>query len=382
MKPKYLFIILVIFVAGCNQASTKEPKENDNEEKTSSSNSEPSGTEEQMQKQGNPFWEKMQMNELRDGNGMVAALMPLPASWKFMPANSNGGPSITGPNGIRITDYPSKSFMDNYDPSLQYAYSQGGQQLRSMPGVEQLIQQDLVPWGAGRGLQFVKSYEIPEVSKMDKWYSDQLFKAMPSRSDVGAFGTEWKTTNGDPYFLLIHLNVSTSQAMQTWYYYTSGLEADPEYFEAARKQFIFGLANMRYNLQPIMVYNQQEAQRVGQSWAVHNQRMAQNQANFEASQRAFVNKSNAINDAIMNGWKERNAASDKNQEQFLDVINERENVVDPTTGQGYKVAAGANQYWMNSNGEYIGTKLNDYNPNLDDNMNQEKWQELKLRKGE
>jgi hypothetical protein len=203
---------------------------------------------------------------------------------------------------------------------------------------------------------------------------------MPSRSDIAAIGTEWKSNSGNPYFLLIHLNVSTSQSMQTWYYMASGLEADPGHFESARKQFIFGLANMRYNLQPIMVYNQQEAQRVGQSWAAHNQRMAQNQANFEASQRAFVNKSNAINDAIMNGWKERNAASDKNQEQFLDVINERENMVDPTTGQGYKVAAGANQYWMNSNGEYIGTKSNDYNPNLDDNMNQEKWQQLKLKK--
>jgi hypothetical protein len=157
----------------------------------------------------------------------------------------------------------------------------------------------------------------------------------------------------------------------------TGLQAEPAHFARAKKQLIFALSNTRYNLQPIMAYNQQEAQRVGQSWASHNQRMMQNQANFEASQRAHVNKSNAINDAIMSGWKERNAASDRSQEQFLDVINERSNVVDPTTGQGYKVASGANQYWMNSNGEYIGTELHDYNPNLDENMNEVKWQELK-----
>jgi predicted oxidoreductase (fatty acid repression mutant protein) len=36
------------------------------------------------------------------------------------------------------------------------------------------------------------------------------------------------------------------------------------------------------------------------------------------------------------------------------------------------LAAGANQYWMNSNGEYIGTQLQNYNPNLDDNMNEQR----------
>ena len=212
---------------------------------------------------------------------------------------------------------------------------------------------------------------------MDRWYSEQLYKAMPSRADVAAFGIEWKTSEGNPYFLLLHINVSTSQTIQSWYYSASSLEADPTHFEAAKKQYIFSLANMHYNLQPIMTYNQQEAQRVGQSWVQHNQRMAQNQASFEASQRAFVNKSGAINDAIMSGWRERNAASDKQQEQTIDNIYERSNVQDPSTGQQYKVGAGSNQYWMNSNGEYIGTQLSTYDPNLDNNMNEQRWRELK-----
>jgi len=79
----------------------------------------------------------------------------------------------------------------------------------------------------------------------------------------------------------------------------------------------------------------------------------------------------------MSGWRERNASSDRQQEQTIDGIYERTNVQDPETGQKYKVAAGANQYWMNSNGEYISTQLHDYNPNLDKNMNEQKWQQLK-----
>lgn len=372
MAVKYLFIALIFIAASCKNSSKKQAG---NSTAETTENGESPANEDQNGSNG--YWEKLVMTELRDAKGMVAAVVPFPSSWKIMQANSNGGPSITGPNGIKVTDYPTRTFMDNYNPSLQYSYSQSGQQMRAMPGIEQLIQEDFVPVAANSGLQFVKYYEIPEISKMDKWYCDQLLKALPSRSDIAAFGTEWKTKDGNPYFLLIHLNVSTSDAMQYWYYRSSGLEADPEHFEAAKKQYIFSLSNMRYNLEPIMVYNREEAQRIGQSWAAHNQRMAQNQANFEAKQRAFVNKSNAINDAIMSGWRERNASSDRQQEQTIDGIYERSNVQDPETGQKYKVAAGANQYWMNSNGEYIGTQLQDYNPNLDKNMNEQKWQQLK-----
>lgn len=319
---------------------------------------------------GSGFWEKLVMVELKDANGIIAAIIPFPASWKI-------GASITGPNGIKVTEFPIRSFMNNYNPQLQQSYAMAGQQMRGMPGVDQLIQEDLVPWAQNKGMQLVNFYEIPEISRMDKWYSDQLYKAMPSRSEVVAIGIDWTNNDGNPYFMLLHLNISTSDAMQQWYYRISGLEAEPTYFENAKKQYIFALSNTRYNLEPIMTYNQQEAQRVGQSWAAHNQRMAQNQANFEAQQRAFVNKSNAINDAIMSGWREKNASSDRNQENYIDGIYERSNVQNTETGQQYKVQAGANQYWMNSNGEYISTKLNDYNPNLDDNMNGQKWQQLK-----
>lgn len=61
---------------------------------------------------------------------------------------------------------------------------------------------------------------------------------------------------------------------------------------------------------------------------------------------------------------------------WSDKMQERTNAVDPSTGQKYKVAAGANNYWMNSDGEYISTDKQGYNPNLDDNMNSQRWQEL------
>jgi len=371
MCTKYPFILLVFVALSCN-SNEKDSNSQTTEMKIDKN-------DQQYAKDGTNnskgFWEKLVMVELKDPNGMIIVIMPLPSSWKI--GQGNSGHSITGPNGIAVTDFSPRNFMDNYDEALRQVYVQSGQQMRAVPSMAQLVKEDFVPWAQKEGMQLVKFYEIPEVSKIDKWYSDQLLKSMPSRSDVTAIGIDWKKNDGTPYFMIVHLNASTTNSMQNWYYMASGLEANADYFEAAKKQYLFALANTRYNLQPIMDYNKQEAQRVGQSWAAFNQRVVQNQANFEASQRAFVNKSDAINNAIMSGWKEKNISSDKKQEDFIDGIYEQTNVQNPETGQSYKVTAGANQYWMNNNGEYISTKLNDYNPNLDDNMNEVKWQQLK-----
>lgn len=324
----------------------------------------------------NNFWQKMIMHEIKDNRGMISALMPLPESWKIHMANSDGI-SLSGPNNIVVKDFAPKNFMMNYDQNLQYVYEQSGQPMRSMPPIDQLIQEDIIPFISNKGMEYVKHYELPQVSKMDKWYSDQLYKAFPAQSFVKAYGIDVKKQNGDPAFLIVHLNSSRTQQMETWYYLASLLEADADVFEKAKKQFVFALENMRYNLEPIMAYNKEEAQRIGKSWKDFNARMAANQAAFEAQQIAHINKSNAINDAIMSNWKQSNAASDKRQEQFVDYIYENEKVQNTETGQTYKVQQGSNQYWMNNNGEYIGTKSNTYNPNLDENMNEQKWQELK-----
>lgn len=367
---KLFSLACIIALTGCGGSnSTSNDNDKGNPSSTTASVDE-NGKPVENGNEGSGYWERLEMKEIKDDKGMIAAIMPFPSSWKL-----GMNPAISGPNGITVNHFPTQSYMINFDPSLQYAYS--NQQQRQMPGIDQLVQQDFVPWGQNKGMEMVNYYEIPEISKMDKWYSDQLFKALPSRSDITAIGIDFKKNDGTPYFLLVHLNVSTSNTMQYWYYIAAGLEANADYFEKAKKQYIFALANTRYNLEPIMAYNKAEAQRVNQSWAAHNQRMAQNQANFEASQRAFVNKSEAINDAIMSGWRARNASSDINQEKFIDGIYERTNVQNTETGQMYKVSAGANQYWMNRDGEYISTKLHDYNPNLDDNMNNVKWQQLK-----
>lgn len=366
------FLPLLMVLSACNSKSS-------NQSAADSTTGTSSKTE--NNKEGNRGnWQQLKMFAFRDQSGNVTAEMPFPENWQVNERHAQGEPTITGPHQIRITDYPLQTFMYVTDPRLQQSYYQAGQQMRAMPGVEQLIQQDIAPWCARDGYSLVKYYELPEITKADKWYNDQLFKAVPSQNEVLAIGTDWKKDDGSLYFMLLHITQSTSAEMQNWGYWSSGLEAETEHFEAAKKQLLFSLENVRYALEPIAAYNQREAQKAGQSWAAHNQRMAQNQAAFEAQQRAHVNRTNAINDAIMNGWRERNASSDRQHEQFVDVITERTKVTNQSTGQTYKVQSGYNQYWMNSNGEYISTNQHDYNPNLDDAMNNQNWEQLKETK--
>lgn len=343
-------------------------------DRSSTANSEAGGEAVERRKERNP--EQLAFHPFYDQQGMKTVEMPFPASWKVARERGQGQPSITGPRGLRAFDFPAQNFMYTNDPQMQQIYYQSGQQLRPMPGVDGLIEQDIAPWAAQQGFRLVNKFDIPEVTRVDQWYHQQLFQAVPTRMEHAVFGTEWEQEDGDKFFLLTHLAVGSGNALQTWFHYSTGLQADADYYEAAKQQLIFGLANARYNPQQIQAYNQREAQKAGQSWAAHNQRMRNNQANFEATQRAIVGAGEAVNDSIMQGWRDRNAIQDGGHDAFVDSLLDRQNLVDPSTGQTWKVDSGANNYWMNQDGEYIGTDDHFYNPNTDPTLNSQNWQHL------
>lgn len=382
MKAQYfIYNISVIFLLTCC-SSNKANSLNNNTRNDSATNTDITEKKGVSGKSGNnktnSSWQKMTMHEIRDKSGMVAALLPLPASWKMhMPVQN--GVAITGPDGIKVTEFAPINYMVSSDPNMQYIFSQNG--IKSMPlqSIQQIIQQDLIPSAKKKNLIYITHYELPQISKLDKWYSDQLYRVEPTQLYNKVYGIEMQYTDGKKAFIVMHISSTKTQYMESWYHMSALLDADPAAFETAKKQYIFALENMRYNLEPILSYNKAEAQRIGQSWAAFNQKLKASQAAFEANQIAHVNKSNAINDAIMGNWKSSNATSDKNQEQFVDYIYEKQDMQSSETGNTYKVNQGYNQYWMNNKGEYIGTKSTTYNPNLDDNMNGEKWEELKQK---
>lgn len=382
MKCRSIIPIIstVLLIMACSETSTDNGTEQSATEEVRAESSQAPAAKKSARNTGAEYWERLEMRPLRDAQGTVVAELPMPTTWKVHEQRKQGDPTFSGPNGLRISDYVGNSFFYVSDPTTQQYYYQSGVNLRYMPGVNQVIEQDVKPWLQANQLTFITSYELPEIAKVDAWYSDQLYKVAPTRTEAHAIGIEARSANGEPHFLVMRLMVFTSDGMQNWYYNFTALQADKAHFEKAKRQMIFALANMRYALEPIMAYNSREAEKAGRSWAEHNRRMAQNQAAFEAQQRAHINSTNAINESIMEGYRSRTEASDRNQEQFIDAITERTRVTNTETGREYKVDAGYNTYWMNADGEYISTDQYDYNPNRDDLMNHQNWQRLEQTK--
>lgn len=313
---------------------------------------------------------------LRDPqSGMISAELPLPADWRITRGLPGSTSVLEGPNGVKVVDYPLQMFMLPRDPRMQQLYAQSGQVVRPLPNVESLVQTDLVPWAASRGFRLVKSYSLPEIARVDQQYDDKLFKVMPARKSFWAIGSEWVDAQGKTAFLLMRGQATTpANGDLNWGYYCTSLESTPEFFQVARRHLVHAIVNARHNPEQIAAYNQREAQAVQRSQAAHGARMQQNQQAFDAQQRAFTQRSNAAHDALQQGHDARNAASDRSHQRTINTIRGEETVTNPATGQRHQVEGGAQQYWLNNQGQYIpgnGT----YDPNADSNVNGTQWQE-------
>ncbi|MCO5233925.1 MAG: hypothetical protein LC105_11025 [Chitinophagales bacterium] len=374
MKTYIVIFVTFLFINACN-LNDSNGQHSSNTKGTTQASTQHQNQDKPTSNNGKDYWQALKMFEIKDKNGVVFKTFPYPADWVFPEKDY----AIRGPGNFRMKNFPLQSYIKNLDPYNEYYYAQMPQ--RTFPGISQLVQEDIFPWAQNNGFKIVRQYELTEASKIEAWYDNQLFKVNPADARGNTFivyGVDLESQNGEKAMMVLHLSVMQIMGVQRWNYYIDFLQADKNVFEQVKKQYIFGLEHAWYNPEPIMAYNREEMQRVNQNWAAFNQRMAANQKAFEASQRDHVNRTNAINDAIMSGYKSSSESSDRMQEQRIDAIYERGVVQNPETGQISKLdnGYGYNRYWVNGDGNYIATESQLYNPNLDDNLNQKNWQEL------
>ncbi|QNJ97183.1 type 2 periplasmic-binding domain-containing protein [Constantimarinum furrinae] len=331
------------------------------------------GTSENTISEKNP--DQLEYKIIMDNKrNMPMARIPLPASWQM---NTND-PTVLleGPGGLKVGNLRNNMFIATNDPYMQQAYSQSGTQLRINPGLMNVFDQDFVPQLRQNGFTVKAKYPLPKMVESDKNYFSKLYKTAPSQNKYEAIAVELQDQNNTSLLFVIRSFDSYAQGTSMWGYYGYALEAPTSAFEAAKNHFLFGIQNIEYNPQQIALYNQEEQQKANASWASHNQKMAANQRNFEAQQAAFKSSNDAINKSMMDTWRNNNASSDRMQEKTVDGIWEQKNMTNTSTGQTYKVEDGASNYWMNSNGEYIKTNDNFYNPNTDNTVNNQSWNRM------
>ncbi|MAB56087.1 MAG: hypothetical protein CL524_00910 [Aequorivita sp.] len=368
----FSFVLLSIFFTACFQGNKEQPNvgdgdnfENYSYEENEAVNYEP--IDNQMAKNDAMKY----FNTIDSRNGIVMSRIPLPSSWQ----KQNGGDYLyTGPNGIKIHGERGGSFIFSKDPQMTQMYQQSGMQVQLPKSIEQVINEGFMEYANKINRKLVRKYPMPQIAAWDKQFDDQLYKSMPSQKTFTVMGLEWRDPDGTSFLTILHHFVSYDQYGGYWGITYSVLEASEGAFDQAKTQYINGLLNQQINPQWLQAVNQKDMQIAQQSNAAHQQRMA-NIKSFGDQNTARFNDRMAAMDQNMASWRANQAASDRNQEQFVDYIYGNTNVSDPNTGQTYKVEAGANQYWMNNQGEYIKSDNSLYNPNLDQNINNQTWTE-------
>ncbi|CAM3091294.1 hypothetical protein G4177_22700 [Corallococcus sp. ZKHCc1 1396] len=312
---------------------------------------------------------KVVAHKMFDDKFLEMATLPLPDNWVL----NNGKAAMSGPGNVNVYMFPLKTFMYSNDPMMQQLSARTGNPMRVFTSIEDVIQQDLVPVAQKDGAKLVKQYDAPEIAASDKGFSDLLYKVGPVRQLFLSHVTEWMDKKGNPYMIVIHLSANDLGNMVSWNYYCHALDAPKERYEQSKQVVLHALSNTRYNPQYVQAYNQNEMNKERQSWAAHNERMRANKSAFEAQQRAFHEKNDAINNMIASNQADRDAASDRNHNRFMNYIKDEETVRNPSNGKRHQVETGARQYWMNDRGEYVPSNDPNYDPNRDPSRNNQQW---------
>lgn len=292
--------------------------------------------------------------------GVAMAQLQVPARWNVK-TNASGSWYVDEP-GLKVKDVNLQSFIT---PNSQMAqlYQQNGGKVRQPMTPEQVLQQDIVPQLGKQGYELIGSSDAPEVARATQPGMDGLYAIGQRRNTCKANISTWR--KGDQRMaLLMHWSMMESSGMANWNYYFTRLDAPAARFEQEKAALLAAKASLRYNPQYFAAYAQSEQQKAGQSWAAHNQRMQTNQAAFDAQQRTHRETWGAINDASMGAYQDRMNSMDRQQNATINAIRGEQDAINPYTGEQGKVQSGYDQYWMNSDGQYMGTNDVMYDPNV------------------
>ncbi len=302
---------------------------------------------------------------------LTMGTMPVPSDW-----NKSNDPQaiLEGPNGIKVFKEKGNFYTWGNDPTLNQVGQEIGQNVKQPMSVENLIQQELVPFVQQQGAQFVKQYSIEQLTRFDEAYYAKLWQYAPMQRRFSVMAAEFKGNNGKSSIVVVHHQIGQDQMGIIWGYTLSMMEANHSSFETAKQAFINGLINVQINPQWIQAKNQDEQQLAYHRDAKNKVKIAQIKAFGEANT-ARYKANRTASDARHNNYMERQAASDASHSAYVDGIWDRRNMTD-NNGNTYKVEGYDNNVWVNQNNEVIGTDNYNWNPNTENTTNNDTWNQL------
>ena len=299
------------------------------------------------------------------------AHIELPTRWPVK-STPGGDWSVESPD-LKVKAMQGATFVYAGGQYGQF-YQQGGGQMRAPLAPDQVVMQDLVPNMQRQGGELIGVTDLPAVARADQQGLDGLYSIGQVRKTCRAALSEWR--KGDQRIaLVLHWFAFEGSDMTNWGYRITGMQASPRNYEQDKAALVNSLSSVRWDRAYFAAYAQSEQQKEGQSWATHNQRMASNQAAFDAQQRTHRETWGAINDASMGAYNSRMQSMDRMQNATINGIRGEQDAMNPYTGQQGKVEAGYQNYWVNRDGQYFGTNDGMYDPNANSDQ-VDQWQQM------
>lgn len=325
-------------------------------------------------------------------SGLTVYSVEYPSSWKILTKPTYESDrdfpfflyQIQGPDGIKAFNTPLKTFISYSNPQMaQYAKMDGQQNLRPLLPIETLVQQDIEPAMRKQGFTYEGIKRLPELERM---YQQKVTENAQVPVQAELHPTVWVNATGQKVLVTIgrinyRQQMPSYGTIDAWYYAVDYVISEAENFDEVIEEFSNAQLGIKENPQWKSHSNQIIAQRTEiarrQSAINHQNNMAQQQASFNAHQQRMKTL-NSAQDASHASFMNRTfgAGSSTSQTSAVNTIWEEETVSHPN-GNSYQVEAGAKEYWMDGDGNYIKSDDLFYNPNGDMNINNIEWTKVR-----
>lgn len=299
--------------------------------------------------------------------GMVSSTVPFPSSWTQL--QNNRDYTFEGPRNLKV----SGGF------GRQFTFGNSYYQTNSTPpmDVNQIIETFFMPTARETNRKLLTTYELPKLAQNNQQFKEQLWSFAPSRKSTQAYGIEWEDDQNMKYITILIISKELSNYGNTWNFFGQYLQATSADFSEAKKAFLYGLENTQYNQQWIATRNQNDMNRANVSYAAHQKRMAAIQARGNASM-ALSKTYSEISDISHAGYLKRSNINSAGHSKTINTIAENTVIANHGTGEHYTVPSGSNYYWVNNRGEYFGTNNINYDPRIDQQINDSEWTKFEV----
>jgi hypothetical protein len=286
------------------------------------------------QKQGN-----ITVHTIKDPKtGAVNAYMPLHSDWKYTEKG------IIGPNGETAQ------------------VIMGGSNYKSWHHIIDTYKNLMRQHGA----TLTNVQDLPGLAQAQLKEDNRLWSSVPCQKVVESKALEY--TRGETKGAFI-LSFHQSFSQYGNFAFVTGIEMYSKSvdFNNAMSVIIKGLAGFKMDETNVANYNRNEQMKSQNSWAAHNSRMAVNR-NTNASQKSLGQTYSEISDIQHKGYQDRSNIQYQGHQNSVDAIYEQQTVNNPYGGQQVQLQSGYDHYYINSNGDHIGTNDHFYNPNQHSNQ--------------